>query len=375
MIYLDNAATTFPKPDEVYEYVDWIQRHMAVNTGRGSYKLAREANEIIDKAKTKLAHLLCVESPEKIFFLPSATIASNVVIGGLEWDQFRTVYVSPFEHNAIMRPLELFRRKYGFKVIVLPFIGKTQELDIDEMKRQFSKDKPDYVFVNHVSNVTGLILPIEDICSEAKRYGAMTVIDGSQSIGLLDFNYGNSIYDFIVFAGHKNLYASFGIGGFINNSGKHLNNYITGGTGSDSLNLEVNNSEVGSPDIVAIASLLKAIEWIEKEGFDKIYAHKNALMKQLVEGLRECNVETYIPKGNTFHTSVLSFNVSEYEPHEIGMILDGDFDIAVRTGYHCAPLVHKLIGTEVKKGTVRVSVGYFNTTEDIQELINAIKEI
>ncbi len=375
MIYLDNAATTFPKPEEVYEYVDWIQRNMAVNTGRGSYKVAREANEIIDKAKTQLAKLLHVDSSEKISFLSSATIASNVVIGGLELDQFKTVYVSPFEHNAIMRPLELFRKKYGFKVIVLPFIRDTQELDIDEMKRKFSKDKPDYVFVNHVSNVTGLILPIEDICLEAKKYDAITVIDGSQSIGLFDFDYGNSNYDFIVFAGHKNLYASFGIGGFINNSGKGLNNYITGGTGSDSLNLDVNKSEVGSPDIIAIASLLKAIEWIEKEGIDNIYMHKKDLINQLIEGLKKCNVETYLPKGSASHTSVVSFNVAGYEPHEIGVILDGDFDIAVRTGFHCAPLIHKLIGTELKKGTVRVSVGYFNTYEDIQKLIDALKEI
>ena len=374
MIYLDNAATTYPKPESVYERVDWVQRNIAVNVGRGSYKAARDAEEIVTSAKNNLAKIVKTSS-DNIFIVPSATIAANEVIGGLDWDGLKNVYVSPFEHNAIMRPLEMFRKKYGFNIHIIPFDGITQELKEDEMNRAFSKHEPDFVFVNHVSNVTGVVLPVDKIGNFAKKYGAKMIVDGSQSMGLIDYNLSTSPIDYLIFAGHKNLYSSWGVGGFIKVCDDELNTYISGGTGSDSLNMDMVGYEAGSANIIAISSLDESLKWLQKTGIDTIREKKDKLITRLVSSLKNTDVKMYLPKDMSNHTSVISFNVPDYEPSEVGMILDQDFDISVRTGYHCAPLVHDLIGSNVTKGTVRVSVGFFNTEEHIDQLISAIMDI
>lgn len=375
MIYLDNAATTFPKPDAVYNYVDWVQRNIAVNIGRGSYHVAREAMDIVESAKGKLARLVHANSSESVVITPSATIAANEIIGGMTWDNFKNVYVTPFEHNAVMRPLERMKNLYGANIFILPFDPKTQELDEDEMNRLFTIHTPDYVFINQVSNVTGVIIPVEKIAATAKNYDAVVVVDGSQSVGLLDIDLRKLPVDFLIFAGHKNIYASWGIGGFVINSDSRLQPFITGGTGSDSLKLSVDDLEVGSPNIISIASMDKAIDWLNEIGISSIATHKDRMIRELIEGLKDSKVEMYLPGDLKNHTSVVSFNIPEYEPSEVGIILDQDFDIAVRTGFHCAPLIHKLIGTETKKGTVRVSVGYFNTDDDIYQFVAAVKDI
>ena len=375
MIYLYNAATTFPKPDIVYDYVDWVQRNIAVNLGRGGYRIAKKAMNISELARQKLAEFVHAAEQNNVVFTPSATIAANEIIFGLSWDSLKNVYVTPFEHNAIMRPLELVREKFNISIHVLPFDSDTQELDMDEMERLFRLYPPDYVFINQVSNVTGVIVPVDIIAASAHYYGALIIVDGSQSVGILDIDLRNLLIDYLIFAGHKNLYASWGIGGFIVNTQHKLNPYIAGGTGSDSLNMKMFGYEAGSPNIIAIASLYKSLEWLSKVGLTAIAKHKAELTEMLIEGLKERGAELYVPKIRQLHTSVVSFNLADYEPSEVGMILDCDYDIAVRTGFHCAPLVHKLIGSEDRKGTVRASIGYFNTKEDIQSIIDAIHEI
>ena len=375
MIYLDNAATTFPKPQVVYDRVDWVQRNIAVNVGRGSYSIAREAEDIVVNAKRRLASLVKLNATDGIFFTPSATVAANEIIGGIQWDSLKNVYVSPFEHNAVMRPLEQMKMKYGFNVFVLPFDGKTQALKLEEMNRLFSVHEPDYVFLNHVSNVTGYILPLETISKAVKKYNGKVIVDGSQSLGLLDYDLSKTQIDYLIFAGHKNLYSSWGIGGFIKLSDDELQPYISGGTGSDSLNLRMTGFEAGSSNIIAISSLEESLKWLNDTGIDSIQQKKKELTNKLIEKLLDADADLYIPDDTCNHTSVISFNVDGYEPSEVGMILDQDFDIAVRTGFHCAPLVHQLIGTDKRMGTVRASVGYFNTEEDIDRLITAIKEI
>ena len=163
MIYLDNAATTFPKPEEVYQAVDYTQRNMAVNVGRGSYKVASDAMKIVDETRYLMAELFGVENPNNVVFAPSATVAANQIIMGLEWDEYKTVYITPFEHNAIARPLHLMQERYNFEIVLLPFDSETQELDKEEAENLFLQNPPDYVFANHISNVTGAIVPIEEI--------------------------------------------------------------------------------------------------------------------------------------------------------------------------------------------------------------------
>lgn len=380
MIYLDNAATTFPKPDCVYDKVNTVQRTIAVNVGRGSYSAAADAMRVVDETRQLLASFVGAAGPESVVFTPSATIAANEIVLGLEWDSYKNVYVTPFEHNAVARPLYSKCQENGVDIQTIPFDPQTHELDMEELGRLFAINPPDYVFLNHVSNVTGTIVPIEKIAKASKEYGAIVVVDGSQSVGLIPVNISKMDIDYLVFAGHKNLYASWGIGGFICNSNYKLKPTLSGGTGSDSLNLSMPDStpygfEFASPNIIAIASLNASLKWLEQETLEAISHHKNRLMQRLVEKLKDCDVQLYLPADLTNHTSVLSFNIPEYEANEVGIILNEDFDIAVRTGYHCAPYIHQFLKTVECKGTVRVSLGYFNTEDDVDALVDAVKDI
>ena len=377
MIYLDNAATTFPKPEEVYQAVDYTQRNMAVNVGRGSYKVASDAMKIVDETRYLMAELLGVENPNNVVFAPSATVAANQIIMGLEWDEYKTVYITPFEHNAIARPLHLMQERYNFEIVLLPFDSETQELDKEEAKNLFLQNPPDYVFANHISNVTGAIVPIEEIAELAKQYNAVVVVDASQSAGLKSINMKKANIDYVVFAGHKNLYASWGIGGFVSASDTQLTTTLAGGTGSDSLNLNMASDlpmgfEVGSANIIAISSLNASLKWLKATGMSVIADKKAKLMEYLIQGLRNAGVKMYLP---THHTSVLSFNVDGYSANDVGTILSEEYDVAVRTGYHCAPYIHDLIDSYPYGGTVRVSVGYFNTKEDIDLLLDGIRSL
>lgn len=377
MIYLDNAATTFPKPEEVYQAVDFTQRNMAVNVGRGSYKVSSDAMKVVDETRYLMADLLGVDKPNNVVFTPSATIAANQIIMGLEWDEYKTVYITPFEHNAIARPLHLMQERYNFEIVLLPFDSHTQEFDREEAENLFSQDPPDYVFMNHISNVTGAIIPIETITEISKQYDAIVVVDASQSAGLESINMKKSNIDYVVFAGHKNLYSSWGIGGFVSGSVTPLMTSLAGGTGSDSLNLNMSAElpvgfEVGSANIIAISSLNASLNWLKTIGISAIADKKAKLMERLIKGLREIRVKLYLP---TYHTSVLSFNVDGYSANDVGTILSEEYDVAVRTGYHCAPYIHDLIDSHQYGGTVRVSVGYFNTEEDIDLLLDGIRSL
>ena len=377
MIYLDNAATTFPKPEEVYQAVDYTQRNMAVNVGRGSYKVASDAMKIVDETRYLMAELLGVENPNNVVFAPSATVAANQIIMGLEWDEYKTVYITPFEHNAIARPLHLMQERYNFEIVLLPFDSETQELDKEEAENLFLQNPPDYVFANYISNVTGAIVPIEEIAELAKQYNAVVVVDASQSAGLKSINMKKANIDYVVFAGHKNLYASWGIGGFVSASDTQLTTTLAGGTGSDSLNLNMASDlpmgfEIGSANIIAISSLNASLKWLKATGMSVIAEKKAKLMEYLIHRLRDAGVKMYLP---THHTSVLSFNIDGYSANDVGTILSEEYDVAVRTGYHCAPYIHDLIDSHPYGGTVRVSVGYFNTKEDIDLLLDGIRSL
>lgn len=380
MIYLDNAATTFPKPDIVYDVVDKTQRTYAVNAGRGSYKTARDASNIINEARKRMAKLVNIQDEERVVFTPSSTIAMNQVINGLNYTQTTNVYISSFEHNAVVRPLYRLSQIYGFNINIIPFNAETQELDFQSMKNSFVLQHPDIVIINHVSNVTGLIAPFEEIFTESKKYDAINILDASQSLGMISLTLSTEI-DFLVFAGHKNLYSNFGVGGFIYNSDIELKQFITGGTGSDSLNPNMPDAmpvkyEAASHDIIAIASLNASLEWLDTIGIENVFNHKKQLTEYLIDKLKAFkSIKMYIPFNREKHISVLSFTHKHYRPEEIADILDGDFDIAVRCGYHCAPYVHKLIGTEDANGTVRVSLGFFNKKSDIDALTDALEEL
>lgn len=381
MIYFDNAATTFPKPEIVYTAVNECQRKYAVNAGRGTYRTARQASEVIRSTRVTLAKLVNISEENNVILSPSATVAMNIVLNGLEYTPNTTVYITPFEHNAVARPLKKLADIYGFSIEMLPFDKKKQELDTETMRNKFIVKHPDIVIVNHISNVTGNILPVDVIFNASAEYGAVNILDASQSLGLLPIDPSLQRTDFIVFAGHKNLYGSFGTGGFIYNSSIKLKTFLTGGTGSDSLNLDMPDQipalyEPASHDIVSISALNASLSWLSDIGVKNIYTHKKELTDYAVEKLKELSsITLYLPENREKHISIISITHCDYRPEELAEILDNDFDIAVRSGYHCAPYVHRLIGTEDNGGTVRISIGYFNTKDDIDSLIDALREL
>lgn len=380
MIYLDNAATTYPKPDIVYDTANYAMRELAVNIGRGSFDIASKAMNILDETRHLMAKLVKVQYVNNVIITPSATIAANEIINGLKWDADTTVYVSPFEHNAIARPLNAISQKYGIEIKVLPYDPITYSIDLEKTCIEFSSHEPDYVFVNHMSNVTGVVNPIRTIFEMAKKYGAITIADGSQSLGLINIDMNTDNVDYLIFAGHKNLYSLFGVGGFISRNEPNLEPSIFGGTGSDSLSLEMGHLsptryEPASHNISAISSLNAALKWINEITINKLYEHKKCLSDYLYEELKKNGCKVYAPQELKNQVGIVSFNVDGYSPNEIGDILNMDYDIAVRTGYHCAPYIHSRIGSIDTHGTVRASISFFNSIEDIDNLIAAIREI
>lgn len=378
MVYLDNAATTFPKPECVYQAMDEANRKIGVNAGRGSYKLAREASAIIMDTKNEIRSLIHADSSAAVIFSPSITIALNQVVNGIKWQKGATVYISPYEHNAVARTLKKASDDYELNICLMPLKEETLEIDLEKLKYDFSRNKPFAIFCTHVSNVTGYILPIKAIFEEAKKYDAITVMDSAQSLGLIEIDSRQLKADIIAFAGHKTLYGPFGIGGFINLSGVELQEFITGGTGSDSLNLNMPNGseakyEAASCNVVAVAGLNAALKNLNLEAN---YKHEKDLTEYLIEQLNGIKtIKMYLPLDLSKHVGIVSFTCEGINSDDVGAILDEDFDIAVRTGYHCAPYIHKYLKDENLLGTVRVGLSQHLTKEDVDLLANALKEI
>lgn len=378
MIYLDNAATTFPKPEIVYKAMDEMNRTGAVNAGRGSYKLARAASKLIADTKQQIRNLIHVDISVSVVFSPSVTIAMNQIVNGLSLRNGAVIYMSPYEHNSVVRTLHHLSKVKKLKIKEIPIDQETLEIDLEKMKYEFTKDKPEALFCTHVSNVTGYVLPINDIFSEAKRYNCITVLDSAQSMGLIEINATAMNADFIAFASHKTLYGPFGIGGFVNVTDVPLDVFITGGTGSDSLNFEMplgaeTKYEAASSNLIAIAGLNAALNELSQQ---EILKHEKLLTKYLIEKLSEVkDISVFAMNDIGKQVGIVSFVSKEMNSEDIGVILDEDFDIAIRTGYHCAPLIHKYLKDEKNLGTVRIGLSQFNSAKDIDVLIDALKEM
>lgn len=383
MIYLDNAATTYRKPEAVYQSIDMVNRCLSVNAGRGSYQLARIATQGLEDLRERLKKLIKGEQDTEVVFSGSATLALNQIIGGLDLCKHTKVYVSPFVHNAVARPLVNAQEKCGFQIQKLPLtVDKSHpEIDLEKTEYLFRREIPDYVFLSHVSNVTGYVLPIEKITAMAKEISkgrTKVIIDGAQGLGLIPVDYKKVPFDGYVFAGHKTLYAPFGIAGFYKRKDLKLSHFLAGGTGSDSLDTSMKKKgyEPGSPNISAIAGLYEALNFIEETGVENILAREHHLVEKLAQGLKEIDgITGYIPDSIETRSGMVSFVAEGFRSDDFGSILDEDFHIAVRTGYHCAPWIHECLGDMDYGGCVRVSVSYFTTEEEIDRFLDAVREI
>lgn len=377
LIYLDNAATTYPKSEAVYKALDEANRNYAFNAGRGFYKAARAATKIIEDTKGKILDLVGAKNYASVAFTPSITVALNQILNGIDFHKGDTVIVSPYEHNAVARTIHFVQEKRGIQVIEMPLSKDTLEIDLAGLEYLMVKEKPKCVCSIHVSNVTGYILPVKEIFDMAKKHGAITILDTAQSLGLVPVDINDIPVDFIAFAGHKTLYGPFGIGGFIDNSKIKLEKYIVGGTGSNSLNLDMPQTlperyESSSTNVVAIAGLKVALDEVD---IARTYKTEKKLLEYMVKSFSEVEQAVmYLPPFDR-HIGMLSFNLKGFKASDVGEILNSDFDIAVRTGYHCAPFIHKWLEDDEYTGTVRASLGKFTTKEDIDALINALIDL
>ncbi len=377
MIYLDNAATTFPKSESVYKAMDDANRKLNFNAGRGGYKVAREATALIDDTKKRLLELVNANGDANVVLSSSITLALNQIIKGIGFQKGDYIYVSPYEHNAVARTVYDVCKKTGAEMIELP-LDDSLEIDLEKMKYMFSRQHPKCVCCIHISNVNGYILPYEKIFEESKKYEAINVLDTAQSLGIINVDIKDSDVDFLSFAGHKSLYGPMGIGGFINCSDYKLMTFFTGGTGSDSLNLSMqekspNRYEASSMNIVAIAGLNQALKEVDVL---KSNNHLRELTKYLLGELNEIrDIKVYHTGNDILNTiGVISFNKKGMLAEDVGSILDYDYNIAVRTGYHCAPLIHKYLKDMEYKGTVRIGLGKNTSIDDIDYLIKNLKE-
>lgn len=370
--YFDNAATTFPKPEEVYVFMDRFYRECGVNVGRGQHKLASKASALVAETRELLLNLN--HCPTKVVtFTPSATEALNVILRGVICKDNLNIYLSPFEHNAVTRVIHYLSSAFKLNIHTLAFEKETFKYNLEKIKYQFTDNPPDILAVSHASNVYGIVAPIEEICALSKIYNAINIIDMCQTMGLLDTNLNNQNIDYAVFAAHKTLYGAVGLGGFISDSSAKLNPLLFGGTGVDSANQTMPDSvperyEVGSPNIMAIAGLNAALKWNRNIGIKNIFETDQMNRTRLLSLLQDYeNIKVIAPIDGI---GVVSCVFENYGSDNIGHILS-EHNVAVRTGLHCSPQAHKFYNT-FPAGTVRFSTSYFNKVEDFKRLEEAL---
>lgn len=372
--YFDNAATTFPKPKCVYEFTDKFYRECGVNVGRGQHTLASKASALVQETRDLLLELFHCPA-KRVVFTHTATEALNLILRGLPLNGGYTVYISPFEHNAVTRVLYHLETIHNLKIETLAFDKATMTYDMARIRNQFAEKNPNWVIVSHASNVCGVVAPINEICRLSKGFGAINVIDMCQTAGLIDVDLSGEDIDFAVFAGHKTLYSPLGIAGIVSSFAIKPEPLLFGGTGVDSANPSLPESiperyEVASPDIMAISGLNASLKWIQEMGIQTIYEREQANRKRLVNLLSKYTDISVVDTKDSKAIGVVSCLFEGYSSDNVGQFLSKQ-KVAVRTGLHCAPIAHKFLGT-FPAGTVRFSVSYFNTDQDFDLLEAAL---
>ena len=373
MAYFDNAATTFPKPECVYEFMNTFYRECGGNAGRGNHKFSIGAGKMIFETRNRLKQLLHCES-KQIVFTPSATIALNMILQGVLDDgkmSGANVYISPFEHNAVTRVLHQYEILGKINVVKLA-IDDNLCYDFAKIKKQFDDALPSLMIVSHASNVIGLISPVEKLCSMAKKYNAVTVIDMAQTAGLVDVNVGLETIDFAVFAGHKTLYGPTGIGGFVMKPDFDLKPVLFGGTGFESANQDMPNDipqryEMGTFNTLGIAGLYASVGWILERGVGSLLEKERENRKKLLEILSNYNFIRIVGSNNKNEYVGIVSCVIDGLPSDTAASVFAERNVAVRSGLQCAPNAHKTLGT-FPSGTVRFSCSFFTEKMDFDAL-------
>lgn len=378
LIYLDNGATSFPKPEAVYTFMDSFYRKYGVNPGRSGYDICVEAGQMVDETRKLLTRFFNGTDPNRLVFSYNSTDALNLAIFGLlgPGDHAITTHL---EHNSVLRPLFHQHQDQGVAIDYVPF-DHEGFVHPEEIRKRF-RPNTRLVAVNHGSNVIGTAQPVGEIGRLCREAGIILLVDASQTAGKIPIDVQAQNIDVLAFTGHKSLLGPTGIGGMYVREGVEIRQTRAGGTGVRSavkthLAEYPYRLEYGTVNSLGVAGLNAGVKWILKQGMDKLFAHEMKLTTMLRDGLREIDgVTLYCQDDLAGHISVLVFNVDGLEAMDTGTMLDVDHNIACRTGLHCAPLVHEQLGTDKIHGAVRFGVGPFNTEVHIDTAIGAVREI
>lgn len=378
MIYFDQAASSFPKPKGVADAMVEAVTLYGANPGRGGHALSQKASDVIYETRVLLGELFGLKNPKRIVFFQNATGALNQGIKGLQLSKGDHVITSSYEHNSVRRPLEYLRSNNG---IELTYIKPNQNGTINEEELIGEiKSTTKLIIATHGSNLTGMILPIKKIGEMARDHGIKFMVDASQTAGVLPVNMADMNIDMLAFAGHKGLLGPQGTGVLMVQEGIQLEPIFHGGTGSFSESSEQPDQwperlESGTLNTPGIAGLQAGCQEVRKIGISSIYEHEYKLIVKCIDGLNQMGgITIYGPDEGVMRLGVLSFVIDGIDSHEIAMILNDHYHIAVRAGLHCSPMGHESMGT-LETGAVRISLGIYNTEQEVDQFLNAIKEI
>jgi len=377
MIYLDNAATSWPKPEGVIAAMEKYLREYGANPGRGGHRLSLAAGRVVMETRELLAQLINAEDPAQIIFTANATMALNQAIKGC-LSPGDHVITSSMEHNSVVRPLKALE-EWGGETTKLA-CNADGSFPLEELEGNI-KENTRLIILTHASNVTGTIMPVAEVGRIARRHKLLFLVDAAQSLGILPVDVQEMGIDLLAFPGHKGLFGPPGTGGLYIRPGLHLRPLLEGGTGSQSGSLLQPETlpdryESGTLNAVGIAGLGAGVKFVLAEGIGRIREHEQRLVGRLLRGLDTIpGIVVYGVRDSARQAPVVSFTIRNYDPGEVAVILDQVFGIACRAGLHCAPDAHRTLGTLAGGGTVRLSPGYFNTDEDIDLVLAAIGEI
>lgn len=376
MIYFDNAATTFPKPEVVYDAIMTAMRGYGANPGRSGHKLALKSSRGIYETRELIGRLFNIKDPMNIILTFNATESLNIGIKGILKPGDHVITTS-MEHNSVLRPIK-YMEKYGIESTIVQGdeMGRIKVSDIEKSIKPNTK----FIVTTHVSNLTGTIMPVEKIGFMAKEKGIIYMVDAAQSAGVYDIDVEKMNIDLLAFPGHKGLFGPQGTGGLFIREGVVLESFFQGGTGSASHSLEQpeispDKFESGTSNAPGIIGLGTGIKYILQRGITSIREYEEGLTKHFIEEASKIEgIRLYGPLNANEQGAVVALNIKDADSSEVSYILDQEYDIAVRPGLHCAPLAHKTIGT-LEQGVVRFSFGIFNTHEEIDICIKALKDI
>jgi cysteine desulfurase family protein len=377
IIYLDNAATTFPKPQEMLVEMYEVYARLGVSPGRGTYDLASQAEEIVFQTRNQICQFFGGDSPDRVIFANNATDALNTAILGLAKPGAHIIS-SRLEHNSVLRPMHYLRQEGIVTYDLVPFDGEgfIDPQDIGNLMRPETQ----LIVLTHASNVVGTVQPIADIAALCNERGLPLLLDVTQSAGVLPISMKELGVAAVAFTGHKALMGPTGIGGLVLRKDLEIRPTRFGGTGIDSSSLLQTDSypfrlEAGTINLLGIIGLSAGMRYIIERGIENTYLEEMNLLRRLRNGLAEIDqVRLYCANDVNNHVAVLLCNIVGMDARDLGDILDGDFHIATRSGLHCAPFVHADLGTS-PAGGVRFSLGPFNTVQDVEAALHAMRQI